>query len=193
MILSEIAQVSTAMIFRDQAPKEDPHGSVRALAIRDLVASKPLQWQDLPRIALDEKYLQHCLRPGDVVIPSRGDYYKAWIFEGAGELVFPLGQLNIIRPSECLDPRYLVWYLNRRATQDKMSLMLTGTSIKALTKTALLTLEVEVPSLVRQRQIAELNQTTQRIMAVRHRMNELDREEIAYLTNLVLQSGGANA
>ena len=95
-------------MFRSQPPQEEQNGNVRALAIRDLVASKPLQWNELPRILLDEGHLSHCLQPGDVVTPSRGDYYKAWLFEGASEPVFPLGQLNVITPGPQLDARYLV-------------------------------------------------------------------------------------
>ena len=191
--LSTLAQVHTAVVFRDQAPQVDHRGNVRALAIRDLVASKPLHWHDLPRMTLHDKYLSHCLQPGDVVIPSRGDYYKAWLFEGAEEPVFPLGQLNVIRPSTDLDARYLVWYLNRKSTQSKISLMLTGTGIKALTKTSLISLEVDVPDLSKQRRIAELDHTTKQIMAIRHRLNELDEAEIAQVTRQVLRDGGIHA
>lgn len=193
MIISRLAQVHTAVVFRDQAPQMDPSGNVRALAIRELVASKPLHWHDLPRVFVQDKYLAYCLQPGDVVIPSRGDYYKAWLFEGADEPVFPVGQLNVIRPGNGLDARYLVWYLNQRSTQVRISLMLTGTNIKALTKTALLMLEVEAPPLSKQQQIAELDYTTQQIVAIRHRLNELDKGEIAYLTKQVLHDGGIHA
>jgi restriction endonuclease S subunit len=190
--LEQLARIHTAVVFRNKAPQEDPQGNVRALSIRDLVASKPLHWYDLPRMAVDDKYLAHCLQVGDVVIPSRGDYYRAWLFEGADEPVFPAGQLNVISPSDRLDARYLVWYLNQKSTQAKISLMLTGTSIKALTKSALLTLEVEVPTLSKQQQIAELDTTTQKIVEIRHRLNELDKAEIASLTKRILQDGVTN-
>ena len=102
----------------------NPAGNVRALAIRDLVAGKPLHWDELPKLQVPEKLLSHCLQPGDVVIPSRGDYYKAWLFEGAADLVFPVGQLSVIRPDPRLDARYLVWHLNEASTQKRISLML---------------------------------------------------------------------
>jgi hypothetical protein len=191
--LARLAQVQTALMFRGQAPQEDPHGNVRALAIRDLVASQPLRWNDLPWVVIQDKYLDHCLQPGDVVIPSRGDYYKACLFEGAEGPVIPIGQLNVIRSGSDLDARYLVWYLNQKSTQAKISLQLTGTSIKALTKTALLMLEVEAPPLSKQRQIADLDHTTQQIVSIRHRLNELDKDEIAFLTKQVLQDGGIHA
>lgn len=193
MGISKLTQVRTAVVFRSSPPKEAPDGNVRALAIRDLVASKPLHWHELPRVLVDESYLSHCLQSGDVVIPSRGDYYKAWLFEGADEPIFPLGQLNVITPGPELDARYLVWYLNQKSTQIKIGLMLTGTSIKAFTKAALLTLEVEVPPLLKQKQIAELDHTTQQIVSIRHRLSELDKAEIAHLTEQYLRDGGRHA
>lgn len=193
MKVSRLKNIRTAVVFRSQAPQESPDGNVRALAIRNLVASKPLHWQDLPRCQIDDKFLIHCLQPGDVVIPSRGDRYKAWYFEGADEPVFPLGQLNVITPGRDLDPRYLVWYLNQVSTQAKIALMLTGTSIQALTKSALQSLEVEVPPMDIQRQIADLDYTTQQIVAVRHRLNELDTEETAHMTKLLWRQGGNDA
>lgn len=191
--LGTVAKVHTAIVFRDQAPQDGAEGNVRALAIRDLVAGKPLRWHELPRLHVPERYLSHCLQRGDVVIPSRGDYYKAWLFEGADDPVFPVGQLSVIRPTLELDARYLVWHLNEPSTQKRISLLLTGTTIKALTKAALLSLEVEVPPMPKQRQIAELDQTTQEIVAIRHRLNEIDRTEIAHVTRQALLGGVAHA
>lgn len=191
--LGRLARIHTAVVFRDQAPRVGHCGNVRALAIRDLVAGKPPRWDDLPRMQVQEKHLSHCLRPGDVVIPSRGDYYKAWLFEGSDSPIFPVGQLSVIRPEPQLDARYLVWHLNETSTQSRISLMLTGTTIKALTKAALLTLEIEVPPMPKQREIAELDQTSQEIVSIRHRLNEIDRSEIAYMTRFALRSGAGHA
>lgn len=192
-ILTTLTQIHTAVVFRDQAPQERPDGNVRALAIRDLVSTAPLHWHELPRVSVMEKYLAHCLRPGDVVMPSRGDYYKAWQFVGADEPVLPVGQLHVIRPDSGLDGGYLVWYLNLRSTQAQLSLMLTGTSIKALTKTSLASLEIEIPNLPTQRCIAEVDQMTARIAAVRHRLSELDSAEATLASSQLLHSGGLRA
>jgi restriction endonuclease S subunit len=104
-----------------------------------------------------------------------------------------VGQLSVIRPEPELDTRYLVWHLNETGTQRRISLMLTGTTIKALTKAALLSLEVEVPPMSKQREIAELDQTIQEIVAIRHRLNEIDRTEGAYVTRHALRGGAAHA
>ena len=69
--LGTIAKVHTALVFRDQAPSEGADGNVRALAIRDLVAGKPLRWHELPRLHVQERHLVHCLQRGDVVIVNQ--------------------------------------------------------------------------------------------------------------------------
>lgn len=187
--LSDLAEVHTAVVFRDQAPQEHPEGNVRALAIRDVVSSTPVSWSGLPRVAVAEKYLANCLQEGDVVIPSRGDYYRAWLFTGANVPVLPVGQLNVIRPAAGLNAGYLVWFLNLPTTGTKLKQMLTGTSIKALTKTALQTLEVVLPDLGRQRRIAEIVELAGRIAAIRHRLTELDAVEVAQIASLFSHGG----
>jgi restriction endonuclease S subunit len=191
--LNDLAEVHTAVVFRDQAPQEHPDGNVRALAIRDVVSSTPVSWSELPRVVVAEKYLANCLQEGDVVIPSRGDYYRAWLFTGANVPVLPVGQLNVIRPAAGLDAGYLVWFLNLPTTGAKLKQMLTGTSIKALTKTALQTLEVDVPDMGRQRHIAEIDELAGRIAAIRHRLTELDTIEVAQMADLLSHRGGDHA
>lgn len=191
--LNDLAEVHTAVVFRDQAPQEHPEGNVRALAIRDVVAATPVSWSGLPRVVVAEKYRANCLQAGDVVIPSRGDYYKASLFCGADLPVLPVGQLNVIRPAVGLDAGYLVWFLNLPTTSAKLKQMLTGTSIKALTKTALQTLEVDVPDMGRQRHIAEIDELAGRIAAIRHRLTELDTIEVAQMADVLSRRGGDRA
>lgn len=191
--LNDLAEVHTAVVFRDQAPQEHPEGNVRALAIRDIVSSTPVSWSELPRVVVAEKYRANSLQAGDVVIPSRGDYYRALHFTGADLPVLPVGQLNVIRPVAGLDAGYLVWFLNLPTTGVKLKQMLTGTSIKALTKTALKTLEVDVPDMGRQRHIAEIDELAGRIAAIRHRLTELDTIEVAQMADVLSHGGGGHA
>ncbi|UUY07309.1 restriction endonuclease subunit S [Pseudomonas sp. J452] len=191
--LGHVANVRTAVVFRSQAPQEVEGGNVRALAIRDVVAGGPLRIEELPQIHIDESLQLHCLHTGEVVLPSRGDHYRALYFEGPADLVFPLGQLNIITAGPEVNPRYLAWYLNSKSTQTKISVMLTGTSIKAFTKASLLTLDIEIPSLEKQQVISELDRNTQDISAVRQRLNNLDQIEAAFVTQTLLRRGGGGA
>lgn len=191
--LNDLAEVHTAVVFRDQPPQEHPEGNVRALAIRDVVSSTPVSWSELPRVVVAEKYRANYLQVGDVVIPSRGDYYKACLFTGADLPVLPVGQLNVIRPASGLDAGYLAWFLNLPTTCAKLKQMLTGTSIKALTKTALQTLEVDLPDMGRQRRIAEIVELAGRIAVIRHRLTELDAVEVVQMAGLLSYQGGEHA
>lgn len=191
--LKDLAEVHTAVVFRDHPPQEHSEGNVHALAIRDLVSATPVNWSALPRVVVPEKYLAHCLHEGDVVIPSRGDYYKAWLFTGTNALVLPVGQLNVIRPTLTLDAGYLAWYLNLPATHLRISQLLTGTSIKAMTKGALQSLEVSLPALAIQRSVAEIDQLAGRIAAIRRRLTELDTTEVAQMEALFSHRGGDHA
>jgi restriction endonuclease S subunit len=191
--LASLADIYTAIVFRDRPPQEDSSGNVRSLAIRNLTSGGPLQWDELPRVTVEEKHLAHCLQRGDVVIPSRGDHYKAWLFPGANEPVLPVGQLNVIRPRAPLSAAYLAWYLNLKTTQARLALLSTGTSIKAVTKASLASLEIETLNLQQQHRIAELDQLAARIASIRSRLSELDRLEVGAITNHLLQGGGADA
>lgn len=192
--LAELTDLHTAVVFRDQAPQEDSEGPVHALAIRDVVSSKPLTWTTLPRVAVSPKYVDHhCLQTGDVVLPARGAYYKAWHYTGPAKRVLPIGQLHVIRPHDSLDAGFLVWYLNQPATQAKLMKMLTGTSIQAITKSALGGLPIELPPMARQRHIAEIADLTRQINTIRHRLNELDQLELAQLGERLLALGSSHA
>lgn len=191
--LKNIAQIRAAIVVREKASEVIAGEQVRALAIRDLVANKPLVWTALPHMPVPAKYLTHCLTAGDVVLPSRGDYYKAWLFEGADEMVFPVGQVNVVRPARHLDARYLVWYLNQPTGQQQIRAALTGSNVKALTTASLSALSIDLPALPTQRRIAELDHVGQRLAAIRHRLNELDAAEIASRTQQILREGHAHA
>jgi hypothetical protein len=192
--LSALANVQVPATFRGSSPKEASDGNVHVLTTGDLFASQQPRCERLPRILLGEKYMTGCLSPGDVVLPSRGDRYRAWRFDGTrtGEAVFPMG-LHVIRPHAEVHPGYLAWYINQRSAQAQIALLLTGSNIKALTKAALLKLEIEVPSLDRQHEIADLEDVMQRIIAIRNRISEIEQQEVAYATHRLLHDESAHA
>lgn len=187
MILSDIATVRTAPVFREKAPQENSQGNVRALTIRDLVGDRTVSWADFAKVQVEDRFLSHCLSPGEVVIASRGDYYPVWLFEGGPEPVCPVGQFNIITVRRDVDPRYLAWYLQRQVTQSHINHLATGTAIRALNKSDLLSLEVEIPSTSTQARISDLYATTRQVIATRLRLNILDRQEAAQLTEQLLR------
>lgn len=193
MKLSQLAVVRSAPVFRDRAPQESEQGNVRALTIRHLVRGRSIDWAELRKVEVEQRFLDHSLTPGDIVIVSRGDQNPAWLFEGASEPVCPVGQFHIIHCVGNVDPCYLTWYLNRPAIQTKIKARATGTAIQAINKSELLNLDVEIPSVLTQQRIADLYATTQKAVSARLRLNALDEKEAARLSELWLHTEGNNA
>jgi hypothetical protein len=189
--LYELANIQPSYVARDEIPMNSENENVRILTIRDLVQSHTLNWHNLPSGSIPADWFVHCLRPGDVVLPSRGERYYATSFEGADRPVLPSGYLNLIRVGRDLLPDYLAWYLNRASTQERLATLLTGTNIKALNKASLKELSIEVPSLALQRRIAGIDGISRRIAQLRNRLNEVERAESQYLTEHLFETKGA--
>jgi hypothetical protein len=184
--LANVVNIRTAPIFREKAPEPDATGNVQALAIRDIVGRWPPQ--GLTRIQVDDTLLTHCLHPGEVVIPARGENYPAHFVRDLGSDIFPLGQINIISPSKEIDGAYLAWYLNQPVAQKRIRTLLTGTSIQSLARKSLLSLEIDLPPLATQKVIATLLMMWEESKSLREQILELQEEEIQATCHLLLMS-----
>ena len=176
--LGEVASVRTATIFREAAPKEAENGNVRALAIKDIVTGWPIEFNSLPLIRVEQNLLSNCLRGGEVLIPSRGDYYPARYVADDLPNVFPFGQINVIEPYSGISGPYLAWFLNQPRTQQLIAQQLTGSNIKALNKQSLLTLPVQLPSMEVQQMIAHLQERWALKKALQERLLTVEGTEI---------------
>jgi hypothetical protein len=178
--LQDIAVVRAAIIFRDKAPVQAAMGNVHALTIKDIVADWPIVPNVLPRIEVANNMLSNCLAGGEVLIPGRGDNYPARYFQEQTDLIFPYGQINIIVPGAEVLGRYLAWYINQAKTQGVISQSLTGSSIKALVRSRLLELEIELPSRETQKAIADLQQLREESKVVKERLILLEGQEVEW-------------
>ena len=176
--LGNIATVRTATIFREQSPKEDPVGNVRALTIKDVAGNWPYNFENLHRINIGNELLGNCLKNGEILIPSRGDHYPARYFNGSETNIFPIGQINLITATTALHGRYLSWYLNQPAAQAAIERVLTGSNIKALNKPSLLEIPIYVPSINTQHKICKLQEMLAESRLLRNRLLTLEEIEV---------------
>lgn len=189
--VGDISTIRAATVFREPPLRVQTSGNVRALTIKDLVSTWPIDFRILLPLEVGEELLNNCALPGEVLIPSRGDYYPARYFRGPDTNIFPLGQINLIRPSnEVLGP-YLSWYLNQPAAQREIQSLLTGTSIRALTKQNLQQIRVRLPSLEVQAQIAHLQEMREETKILRTRMIELEEIELEEVCRSLLRNSEA--
>jgi restriction endonuclease S subunit len=176
--LDDIAEVRTVQLFRDKPPAYTAVGNACAISIREIVGKWPLDITTLPRLQLEQGQFQYTLKSGDILLPARGDNYPARLFNEMDQPVIPVGHVTIITANDYIDSGYLAWYLNRQEFQKKIENSLTGTSIKSLNKSKLLTFEVQVPAMEVQQSISQVQSISTRRLALQQQKLALEKLEI---------------
>ncbi|MEO5558100.1 MAG: restriction endonuclease subunit S [Dokdonella sp.] len=174
--LRAIADIGVGHSFR-LGIEDDPAGDIRVLQIRDIKGAGIIQEDALLRMTWPASGEPPLLKPGDVVLPSRGGRYDAVLIQGK-EPMLASGQLYVLHASQrSLLPEYLCWYLNQPASRSYMLRNRAGTGIPSLSRQVLGDLPVPVPSMETQRKIVALQQLwqheqdlTQKLLANRQKM-----------------------
>lgn len=187
VVLGDIADIRTATVFRERAPEPAPNGNVLALTIKDVVAGWPPEPQALDRIHVDDHLMKNCLAAGQILIPSRGDYYPARYFLGSEFRFFPLGQINLISPSESVLGGYLSWCLNQPDAQQQIKRVLTGTNIRSLTKPNLQSIEIVVPEPSVQKDIATLQHLWEQSRSRKMKLLQIEELEVTEICRVLAQ------
>ena len=155
--LKSIADVR--MGFHIRGSVQEVHGgNALLLQIRDVdnegqFDEKSLTVTEVPNLE------NHSLRPGDVVFLARGARRYAFLFEGSlSDSVVPASYFMVLRVKhDLVDPRYLVWAINQATFQSQIDTASTKSAVPQITKAAMIELKVELPDLVIQRRIAEVD------------------------------------
>jgi restriction endonuclease S subunit len=152
-------------------------GIGRSIAIRDIVGSWPPNYDALPRIDVALEQVENALKSGEILMPARGDNYPARYFSYDNAPVFTVGQVNVITPRENVRSGYLVWYLNQPESQALISRALTGTNIKSLSKSKLIDMPIQLPSLEIQDSIAAVQHLSSECKLLRERLAVIERAQ----------------
>lgn len=146
--------------------EHDAAGSVAVIQMKDIDEANLIHVDETVRVNLPDLRDHHLIRLGDLVFRSRGSTNSAALVSanfGPAVLAAPM---LLIRPVNVL-PEYLRWYINLPATQAALAAKAEGTSVRMISKAALATLELPVPSRRKQQQIveaAELEATEQLLL-----------------------------
>jgi len=178
--LNTIASIRAGHTFRGKID-EDPAGNIPVLQIKDLKGRVTLTADQLPRINWPDGKMAAkevmTARAGDILLPARGEYYRASILQG-DESAIATSQLFVLRlTSKDITPEYLSWYMNQRVAQNYFLTHRSGTSMPMLNKQSLGALPVAVPSLTTQEKIVSVQrcweqekQLTEQLLANREQM-----------------------
>jgi len=132
-------------------------GETAVIQMKDLTVDNIVDCSHLTRVDLSGIMEHHFVKPGDLVFRSRGQTVtSALLRDDPGRAVVAAPLLRIRAHLEVVLPEYLHWYINQPVAQLFLARMAMGTAQRMISKRALESLEVPVPSLECQRSIAEL-------------------------------------
>ncbi len=153
--IKSIATIQSGHTFRSKIAN-DPQGNARVLRISELRVYPHVEAAELPLVQWDMAKTSALIKPTDVIMPARGQYYGAKLVQ-LHEPVLASNQLHILRIQDnAVLPEYLCWALNQDGVQQSIAGSLRGTGIPQLNKKNLGEVQVTVPSLETQKKIIVL-------------------------------------
>jgi hypothetical protein len=156
--ISQVADVLPGYAVRGKV-EHDPEGSFQVVQPRHL-ANDPIyryKQADQTLMSLDHNPERYRIHQGDVLFVSRGASNRAAYLEDVPELSVATSVFYILRCKECINPRYLTWYLNQTPAQAAIAQVRTGAGTPIVQRKALMTMRLPLPDLQTQQQIAVLD------------------------------------
>lgn len=185
--LADIASIQTGYAFRSKI-EQDFDSSIKVIQMKDIDAHNQIDFSDVYTVEIEDISEQHLLKPGDILLKSRGVTWNATteaalVPENIGQAV--ASHLTVIRvKSVKVDPAYLVWYLNQPQTQHQFKRLAVGTSMRMISNADLKSLSVIVPPIERQRLIAEVAKLSQQEQQLLEKITEKRK---AYINAVLIQ------
>jgi len=169
MKLKEIAGISTGFSFRAKI-KHDPDGDTRVIQMSDVDEYQGIMMEKLHLlINFEPRSDRYFLDPGDVIMVSKGYNINAFVVPGGLGKVVTVNSFLVMKPNRTkVFPDYLAWFLNSKRTQHFFKEMAAGTNVPNLSIKALESLDVHLPSMNKQIQIAELDYLKRREVFLHH-------------------------
>ena len=154
--LKDIARVQMGLAFRSRIEPE-ADGTVAVIQMRDLTEDNKLSHRNLITIKMDKLSDRHLVKRRDLIFRSRRQATTAAIIDtkiGPAVVAAPLLRIRVT--SKHVLPEYLCWFVNQPLAQAFLHSRATGTAMTVIGKSALDDLQVPLPPLETQKQIAAL-------------------------------------
>ena len=191
-VLVEMASISAGYPFRgkiDQLPK----GDVAVIQMRNADPGKGIDWADLSRVELPRALKKAFLRPGDIILSTRGGRNFAYCIDANRGHVVCSPHFFIIRLTwGSVLPEFLAWQINQKPAQHYFAAGATGTYILNLKRAVVEGLRVAVPSIARQHRIVELDKAARTERSVLNRLVENRTNEMSAIAKKLLAPVSAN-
>ncbi|MEO1430285.1 MAG: restriction endonuclease subunit S [Cyanobacteria bacterium J06633_8] len=181
--LKNIASIRLGYPFRTKIER-NPEGTVGVIQMKDIDDYNCLDLSDVYKVQLDDAE-KHLLHQHDILFCSRGvSKTTALVTEDIKPYVAALSLMVIRVKSKKVDPAYLVSYLNQPYGQYQISRISEGTSLSMVSKSALENLVINLPSLEKQKLIAEISALSQREQQI---MEKLAQKRKLYIDTILMR------
>lgn len=139
-------------------------GGVLAIQLRDVSPDGLIDPKRLTRVQLHDLPDRYFVRAGDVVFRSRGERNTASALdERLSEPALAVLPLMVLRPKQdVVTSEYLAWALNQPPAQRHFDSAARGTNIRMIPRPCLDSLEIDVPDLLTQRTVVEVDALAER-------------------------------
>jgi len=138
-----------------------------------------------PELRLEDRFSRSYLKPGDLLIVSKGVDFFAVLYDGKYGPAIASSVFTVLRIKDTgtVLPAYLQWWLNHPNTAKKLTAASKGTSTPLITRDIIEKLEVQVPTMEKQTAILRLEQLHRSAASIRSRINQLN--ETIFYSNLL--------
>jgi len=155
--MEDLVHIRAGHPFRGAVEAVDA-GSVAVAQMKDIQPGGGVDWASTVRTELVGRKEPDWLREGDLLFVSRGSrYYAACVDQPPGPAVCGPHLFHLtVRDSNRLIPKFLAWVVGQGAVQRQLQQAASGSLQLSVTRQALETLEIPLPSIKTQRVIADL-------------------------------------
>jgi restriction endonuclease S subunit len=172
--LSDCAEVLPGYSLKARADHE-PEGTFQVVMAKHIPDGMDYEYIDFHELRITpkgttDKYEVH---NGDVLFISRGTRNQAVVVKNVPEKTIASATLYILKVKEGIDPAYLAWTLNQSPVQSQITQIRTGAGTPIVQRKLIVELEIPVPSLEKQKQIAEVGRLTLREKDLQNELVEL--------------------
>jgi hypothetical protein len=185
MKLESVTDIQMGYSFRSRLEPDDD-GDVAVIQMKDLLDDNTVSCENTIRVYMDSIKETHLVKKGDLVFRSRGNVSTTAILNenpGRAIIAAPLFRIRVTKKDKVL-PEYLNWYISQRAAQKFLTSRAIGTSQVMISKDAVGEMDVEIPSLDRQKKIVELAWLMNRERDLVHKLVEKKEQ---YISSILTQ------
>lgn len=186
--LKDIASIRTGYAFRGKVER-DPCGTVGVIQMKDIDNYNCLDLNDMYKVQIEDLDKRHLLRRNDILFRSRGVSNTAALVEREVGQAVASAPLTVIRvKSHQANPAYVTWYINQPQGQEQIKRLSEGTSLLMVSKSALEILEIDLPTLDKQKAIVEMAALSQREQQL---IDKLGRKRKAFVDAVLMRQAKA--